>query len=62
MGFAVSFVVLATGTALTVTVTSPKTGPNLQTVGLLLMLVALTALNVVMAVREPAERQRRGTV
>lgn len=58
MAFAVSFALLVTGAVLAVTVESPKSGVNLQTAGLTLMLVALTVLNVVLALREPARHQR----
>ena len=38
----------------------PAYGPNLQTAGLAVMLVVLTALNTVLTVRRPAEHHRDG--
>ena len=61
MGFAVSFALFVTGAVLVVGSDTPKSGPNLQTAGLILMLVALTALHVAMALRpEPRRRFTAG--
>jgi hypothetical protein len=60
MGFAVSLSLLVAGTVLVIAVHSPKTGPNLQTAGLVLMLIALTALSVVMTLRDEPGRPNDG--
>jgi hypothetical protein len=57
VGLTVSFVLLAIGACLSITADTPRTGVNLQTVGLFLMLVAMTALSVVLAVRDSAGNQ-----
>jgi len=54
VGLAVSIGLLAIGASLAVTVGPPNTGVNLQTIGLLLMLVAVTALHVALALRDGA--------
>jgi hypothetical protein len=58
VGLTVSFVVLAIGASLAITVDTPKTGVNLQTLGLLLMVGAVTALHVILALRDPSGDQR----
>jgi len=60
---AVSFVLLAIGAALAIAVDPPRAGPNLQTLGLALMLVALTAINVmiVMRPRKGVQSERRSS-
>jgi len=57
VGLTVSLVLLAIGGYLAITVDTPSRGANLQTVGLLLMVVAMTALNVVLAVRDSPGHQ-----
>ena len=57
MGFAVSFALLVTGAVLAIAVDSPNSGANLQTAGLILMLIGLTVLNAVLILREPGRLQ-----
>jgi hypothetical protein len=54
VGVAVSLGLFLTGAVLAVAVDSPTSGANLQTAGVAVMLVALTALNVVVALRDSA--------
>jgi hypothetical protein len=46
---------LLIGISLTVVADEPTTGPNLQTVGLVIMLIALTTLVLVRTMRDPAD-------
>ena len=55
---ALSFVMLAIGAVLVVAVHAPGAGVNLQTLGMVLMLLGMTALNVVMTLREPPGHER----
>jgi len=57
VGVTVSVVLLVVGAGLTISVDTPRTGANLQTVGLFVMLVAMTAINVVLALRDSAGHQ-----
>jgi hypothetical protein len=50
-----STALLVLGMALTLSADNPTTRPNLQTVGLLLSLIALTTLVVVFTVRDPVD-------
>ena len=50
-----STALLMLGMALTLSAESPTTRPNLQTVGLALSLIALTALVVVFTIRDPVD-------
>ena len=52
-----SAALLALGITLTLSADSPTTRPNLQTMGLVLMLIGLTALVVVLTIRDPAGRR-----
>jgi hypothetical protein len=53
----ISSALLAIGMVLALSVDSPTTRPNLQTVGLALMLIGLTALAVALHLRDPARRR-----
>lgn len=44
------------GLALTLSADTPTTGPNLQTLGLIVTLIGITALVVVLTIRDPADR------
>lgn len=50
-----STLLLVLGMAFTLGVASPMTGPNLQTVGLVISLIGLTALTVVLTIRDPVD-------
>ena len=47
---------LAIGLTLTLSADTPTTGPNLQTLGLMVTLIGITALVVVLTIRGPADR------
>lgn len=51
-----STALLAIGLALALGADTPTTGPNLQTLGLMAMLIGMTALVVVFSIRDPADR------
>lgn len=51
-----STALLAIGLALTLSADTPTTRPNLQTLGLIITLIGLTALVVVLTIRDPADR------
>lgn len=51
-----STVLLAVGLALALGADTPTTGPNLQTLGLMAMLIGMTALVVVLSLRDPVDR------
>jgi hypothetical protein len=50
-----STALLALGTALMLSADSPTTRPNVQTAGLVLAVIGLTALTVVLSIRDPAD-------
>jgi hypothetical protein len=57
MGLTICSVFLAIGAYLTISLDTPRTGVNLQTMGLFVMLVAMTAMHVVLALRDSAGNQ-----